>query len=291
MVSSNPLTSLHEFVVSAENNPYLAWQALLLHASCVRRSLRAPTVVVHGEGPLVAGFDHLALCGGRLQRAPSYRVGDYAPRNTAGTLECVQTDAPYVVLLDADLIFLDVPVWPLPGRGEAVSNLTPYLQPDDVNREPLKAACRALGLQADTLAYGIHGGTPYLVRTEIARELAAEWLRCIDVLRSGPGSDGFRYLASMWGFVLATVRLGLHENLVDICTWNLDGSYPLTFTGAPASLLHYCYGDALFQKHQYSGDEAVAAAVWSLPPIDGDSAAATIRAEIAAARDFYRFSG
>lgn len=290
-METGPHSLVHELVVSAENNPYLAWQALLLHASCVRRGLPAPIVVVHGEGPLVPGFDHLGRCGGRLQRAPSYRVGDYAPRNTAGTLECVQTDAPFVVILDADLIFLDGPVWPQPEGGEAVSNLTAYLQPDDGNREPLEAACRALGLQADTLAYGIHGGTPYLVRTEIARELAQEWLRCIDVLRSGPGSDGFRYLASMWGFVLATVRLGLRESLVDICTWNLDGSYPFTFTGGPASLLHYCYGDAMFQKHQYAGHEAVAAAVWSLPPIDGDSAAATIRAEIAAARDFYRFFG
>jgi hypothetical protein len=282
---------VYELVVSTENNAYMAWQALLLHASCVRRGLPAPTVVVHGDGPLVPGLDHLGRCGGRLQRAPSYRGGDYAPRNTAGTLERVETDAPFVVILDADLIFLDRPSWPQPERDEVVSNLTAYLQPDDGNREPLAAACRVLGLQADILAHGLHGGTPYLVRTEIARDFAQEWLRCIDVLRSGPGSDGFRYLASMWGFVLAAVRLGLRESLVDICTWNLEGVYPLTVTQAPASLLHYCYGDSWFQKHQYAGDEAVAASVWSLSSIEGDSAAAAIRAEISAARDYYRIFG
>ncbi len=40
----------YEIVVSTENIPYLLWQALLFHASCVQTQGVAPTIVVHGDG-------------------------------------------------------------------------------------------------------------------------------------------------------------------------------------------------------------------------------------------------
>ena len=40
-----------DFVVSAENNYYLAWQAMLFHFSCLKHTGRAPIIVVHGDEP------------------------------------------------------------------------------------------------------------------------------------------------------------------------------------------------------------------------------------------------
>ena len=49
----------YEIVASTENTPYLLWQALLFHASCVATQGVPPTIVVHGEGPLLPGFQAL----------------------------------------------------------------------------------------------------------------------------------------------------------------------------------------------------------------------------------------
>src|SRR5438132_770018 len=93
-----------QVVVSAENNTYLVWQAMLFHYSCLRYLGHAPIIVVHTDGePLLPGFACITAAGGVVQTAPNYRrVGgvNYPPRNTAGTLRHVQTDAEYLVLCD-----------------------------------------------------------------------------------------------------------------------------------------------------------------------------------------------
>jgi len=38
---------MFEIVVSTENNPYMVWQAMLFHASCMRHVGQAPIVMVH----------------------------------------------------------------------------------------------------------------------------------------------------------------------------------------------------------------------------------------------------
>src|SRR5262245_51510471 len=103
-----------ELVVSAENNAYLAWQAMLFHYSCLQHQRQAPIVVVHKDDePLFPGFERIRAAGGIVQTAPNYRKYggvNYPPRNTAATLRHVVSDADYVVVFDPDMIFLQ----PLP---------------------------------------------------------------------------------------------------------------------------------------------------------------------------------
>ena len=81
----------YRVVVSAENSPYMAWQAKLFHFSCVSRLNHSPIFIVHEFGSKWRrDFQELADAGAIVSRVPSYCItsngGDYAPRNTAGTL-------------------------------------------------------------------------------------------------------------------------------------------------------------------------------------------------------------
>src|SRR5688572_5419195 len=93
----------YEIVASAENSPYLLWQALLFHASCVRTQGVAPRIVVHGSGPLLPGFRALSKLGAHVVAAPSYRMSngvEYTCRNTAGSLAEAKHDRPWTLLCD-----------------------------------------------------------------------------------------------------------------------------------------------------------------------------------------------
>jgi hypothetical protein len=140
-----------DIVVSAENNPYVEWQAMLFHFSCLRRLGRAPIVVVHGDGALLEGYRLIAATGGRIQREPSFRGdgGNYAPRNSAGTLARVETTAERIALCDPDMIFLrDEPF--RTGTEIAVERST-YLRVNRENRGPLTLACERAGVPLEML--------------------------------------------------------------------------------------------------------------------------------------------
>ena len=81
----------YRIVVSAENTPYMAWQAKLFHFSCVSHLNHSPIFIVHECGSKWRrDFQELADAGAIVSRAPSYRItsngDDYPPRNAAGTL-------------------------------------------------------------------------------------------------------------------------------------------------------------------------------------------------------------
>lgn len=288
----------YEIVVSAENNAWLEWQAMLFHHSCIRRLARAPIIVVHGDDALREGYRLIEATGGRIQRAPSFRSlpgDDYPPRNSAGTLACVDTDAAYILLCDPDMIFLrdeDFSSLQL-HPGEVSADRSNFLRVNSENRAPLELACARAGVELETLdGHPIDANVPLGVPATVRDALAHEWIECIDLILGLPRSDDFvravHWLTSMWAFVLAVSRLGLHAVTTDYAMTNYAGGplLPQDSDQGPA-LIHYCNGDDAFEKRQFHGPPEVCAQVWQLERVDGLTAAARIREEICTARNFY----
>ena len=282
----------YDLVVSAENDPYLEWQAMLFHHSCVRRVGRAPIVVVHGEGPLRAGYRLIEETGGRIQRAPSFRrVGehDYPPRNAAGTLACVDTAAARVVLCDPDMIFLRGFDAAHPEPDEIGVERSTYLRVNVRNRAHLELACTEAGVRLETLEQDpIDAGVPIVVPAELRERLARDWLHCIDLVLGLPLPETLGWLTSMWALVLAVRRLGLRTVTSEQVVANERGAPPPRADPSEGpALLHYCYGDDAFEKRDFFGDAERCERVWQLEPLGGAGLAERLRDEVAAAHAFY----
>ncbi len=297
-----------EIVASASNNSYMAWQAMLFHYTCVRVQKQNPVIVVHkGEEPLLPGFQRIVEAGGVVQTAPDYRSVkgvNYPPRNTAGSLRHVETDADYIVLCDPDVIFLR----PLPLEELALSDRQisfdrlSYLNPDHPTFQPgLDDVCRQVGVPPQLLReQQINGGIPHVVPIALQKALSDEWLSCIEMFPTVPAwqevvagarSRGCHegpqkeWMSTMWAIVLALHRLELEPITTDLALLNWEGGAPLQqFDSQKHCLIHYCYGREGFDKHQFDGDAADA--VWRVPPDDGTLNGA-IRGQLRSAGGFY----
>lgn len=264
-----------DYVVSAENNYYVAWQAMLFHYSCLKHTGRAPIIVVHGDEPeLLPPFRLIAEREGRIQRAPNYRNRglEYPPRNSAGSLQCVESDANYLVLCDPDMVFLRSPhlercvLAPHQVSFDAVG----YLYVVDDNRLMLTQACRLAKVPlAELENHPLSGGVPHIVPRGLQAPLSREWLQAMDFFeppgKNLPlvGESQSRWLISMWAMVLAVHRLGLEPKLTEFCVTNFDQSDPRPQLGKVGPVLvHYCYGDAEFNKRKFSTADDVRGAVW-----------------------------
>jgi hypothetical protein len=292
------MTRGFELVVSAENNPYMAWQALVFHYTCTRHIGAAPIVVVHGDDN---ELDPLYQClidhGGRIQRAPTYRDSgrfSYPPRNTPATLAHVRVDprTKYLVLCDPDLVLLRP--WPLVAISlepdEVSLDGVSYLMPDDETRPALAAAYAAHGVElAETERKPVPGGVPHIIPVAQQEALSREWLRLVDSLLTKLVSDPtmvFASLASMWALDLAIRRLRLRPVVTRYAISNFLGDQPLPRSpGSEAILLHYCYGDASFDKRNYMSAEQVRD-VWHVRAEPG-SVHEALCAEIRAAGSYY----
>ncbi|MCI0681987.1 MAG: hypothetical protein L0Y71_07780 [Gemmataceae bacterium] len=309
-----------ELVVSAENNAYLVWQAMLFHYSCLHYQRQTPIVVVHKDDePLLPGFERIRAAGGIVQTAPNYRgYGGvhYPPRNTAATLRHVVSAADYLVVFDPDMIFTQ----PLPlddlgltSRQITFDRLT-YLDPDGADYQPaLDETSRRAGVAPERLrARPINGGVPHVVPRELQERLSDDWLACMDLFPTiepraldeagaasrachiGPHKD---WLATMWALVLAVHRLGLEAVLTDWCALNYEGHRPLREDGSEGRMVHYCYSDAGFDKrdldkHVLDKDaldsrDAAELAAWQVAPGD-DTISGTVRKQFHEAKAFYR---
>jgi hypothetical protein len=288
----------YEIVVSADNNAWLEWQAMVFHYSCVRRLGYAPIIVVHGEGELRDGYRMIEATGGTIQRAPGFRRvagDDYPPRNTAGTLACVETHAAHLVLCDPDMIFVrDERFGSLRlGRDEISVDRSSFLRVNYENREHLALACARAGVSLKTLDdHPIDGGVPVVVPTELRENLAREWLACIDLILGLPRTESFvralHWLTSMWGLVLSVSRLGLRASTTAFAVGNVPGAPPVPEDPRQGpALIHYCYGDEVFDKREFHGPPEVCERVWWVERVGGWSLGARIREEVCAAREFY----
>ena len=273
----------YEIVICAENSPYLLWQALLFYDSCLETQGIHASVVVHGEGPLLPGFRELAGLGARVVPAPSYRRSrehDYAARNTAGTLLEARSERPWTLICDPDFLFLA----PLPRRagaihcGRALSwDFVGYMQVSEPNRRWLARACVERGITPACLERAGAGGVvPHLVRSDLCRSFASRWLDAVDALVGAAVPEREPpWLSLPWGFALAAWELGLEPALTRLTQTSYDGgNVPASRLRAP--ILHYCYGDALFDKRRHAAAEA-AGQVWALSAAGSSVSAALVR--------------
>jgi len=303
----------YEIVASTENNPYMVWQAMLFHASCIRYLGQAPIIMVHGDGsPLLSGFERIRDAGGQIQTGPDYRnIGgvNYPPRNTAATLRHVQTNADYIVLCDPDMVFLQSLPWhqlnlaPHQISFEFVGYLdanVPVYQPavDDV--------CRKINLDPQRLRNPkYNGGVPHVIPTRLQKPLSDLWLDLMEVFPDippcpaeipgarprgchiGPQKD---WLCTMWALVMASEQLNLEPVQTRLCITTQDGGRPLPELHADGPcMIHYCYEDAGFGKHRYDSNEAAEHDVWHVPPEDG-TVCGNIRGQLRHACEFYGLS-
>ena len=301
----------HEFVCSTENNPYMVWQAMLFHASCLRVTGQAPIVVVHTNGqPLLKGFEKIRAAGGRIQTAPDYRqIGgvNYPPRNTAASLRHVQVDAAdYVVLCDPDMVFLQPFPWPnLTLADHQISfDFVGYLDAQfDVYQPAVDDVCRTAGLDPLQIRKPqYNGGVPHVIPIGLQRPLSDLWLDLMETFpnvppcspeipgarprgcSSGPQKD---WLTTMWALVMASERLNLEPVLTRLCCTTQDGNRPLpAIESSGPCLIHYCYEAPGFGKHQYDTLEAAEKDVWQAAPDDG-SVVGNVRGQLRHACEFY----
>ena len=290
----------HEIVVSTENNHYMVWQAMLFHYSCLKHLGQPPIVMVHkNDEPLLTGFERIRKTGGIVQTAPNYRDFNgvhYPPRNTAGSLRHVETDADYVVLCDPDMLFLQ----PFPFDELTLTNrqisfdFVGYLEPDAAVYQPaLDDVCRRVGLAPKKLRQPVaNGGVPHVIPRVWQKSLSDEWFDLMEqfptITPADSGVPQKDWLATMWAVVLAMHRLDLEPVLTNLCVTNCHADRPLPPLVADGpKLLHYCYGGPGFDKRRFANTPDAEQAVWNVPPDDGTINGA-IRQQLREAREFYR---
>ncbi len=303
----NRIMPRYEFVISVENRPYLLWQAMLFHYSCLKHQGQAPLIVVHkGDEPLLEGFDSIARSGGRIQTAPNFRDVDhvvYPPRNEPAALQYVECDTDYIMLCEPDMVFLE----PLSLEGIELNqsrvsfDRVGYLEADREEYQPaLDEVCRRADIDPQALrTHPINGGVPHILPNHLKNQLSQQWLYGIELFakysleaptagKSPPAEPGIHWVAMMWAIVLAVHRLKLHPVMTQLCLLNSHGHSPLP-PPSPSGpkIIHYCYGDEGFNKRDFTDAHSAMHRVWNVLPDDG-SINGAIRGQLREAREFYR---
>jgi hypothetical protein len=273
------MTAKYFVIASVEDKPYMAWQAKLFHHSCVTASGAAPVIFVHGmRAEPHPYFVDIVKSGGVVYSAPNYRMSEvtgrsYSPRNTAGTLihaaELCERDDTYFVLCDSDMLLVRTPEFEPALSGDHYDYLHYDLPSVRDAAARLAIAPELLAAQGDSLRVGV----PYVIPSSSARALGEAWLEAIDAFAEHDWVDG------MYAFGLAALRLGLPVRTTRHMVSNVSSD-----TALDAPMIHYCYGDAQWNKRDYiRADQA--AGVWR-PPTSG--APGTVLAEIARQLDAVR---
>lgn len=302
----------YDIVVAVENNRYLQVQAMVCHYSCVQRLGVAPLIVVHmDDDPLSSGFRLIQEHGGRLQLVPSLRYVDgveYPPRNSAAALRYVQTTADYVVLCDADMVFLKpLPLDSFVLPDQAISfDRVDYLNP---NRAPhasdIAHACANAGVDPAEITTGMTGGgVPHVFPWELLAPFSAEWLRWMELFPlvdrpidselpryAYPKGPHRPWLTAMWAMILAAKQLQLQSVETSWCLNNRDGTLPLpNINDCSQCLLHYCFGDSGFDKRQLNYElDVTDPAFWRFSPAD-ETVSGFLRQQFLEAARFYGVS-
>lgn len=297
----------YQYVVSVENRPYMVWQAMLFHFSCLKHQRQPPHFVVHKrDEPLLPGFEHIVRTGGTIQTAPNFSDVDqvhYPPRNEAAALQLVESTADYIVLCEADMVFLQpLPLADLPLSPRHVSfDAVPYLEPHREEYQPaLDEVCRRADVDPQLLhTRPINGGVPHIIPTSVHKELSAQWLYGIELFakysleppapgKVPPAKPEIHWVAMMWAIVLAVHRMKLNPLMTRFCLLNREGQHPLPAQSpAGPKIIHYCYGDDGFNKRDFTDLHGAMHRVWNVLPDDGTINGA-IRGQLHEAREFYR---
>ena len=275
------MPTAHQIVVSAENNPYIAWQCKLFYFSCVTRMNHQPVVIVHDSGePWHPDFYELVKAGCAIYSARNYRYdcdgNDYACRNHPGSLlraaELFSDQDVFIVLCDPDMIFVRHVEFPKTLAGE-FSSFMDYAR-DFVNQvlPQIGVARGAIDQQKDSLCVSV----PYVIPAHIGHELGESWMATIELFSPRRWED------VMYAFGLSAVKMGLTvevTNLVDHNYW------PEEKLQAP--IIHYAYGDERWNKRDYWTDETNRE-VWNPPDAyPPETILGELANQIRQAREFY----
>lgn len=270
---------------------------MLLHHSCITHLGQAPIIVVHGNaGPLVRGYRLLQEKGGIIQRLPAMASAGnitYPPRNMWATLKGVETSAENIIFCDPDFIFLRpidfaAIVARLDEKAIALDQVD-YMTVGDHNRAVLEAVCKKAWISTRLLdELKVSGGSPLILPTKLRRRLAREWGNLTeDYLETSfqhhGGMNSEVWIAAMWGLVLAASRIDVPITLTRLCTTNQAG---LTVDLGSRDIVHYCYGDEVFDKRRFASPEASLTTVWKTQAPEGTVNGAIAKALHAAAK-FY----
>jgi hypothetical protein len=211
------------WIVSAENNPYLAWQCALFWRSATSHCGVEPSFMIHQTGtPRDPLFDRFS-CSDRLIFAPSYRYLAngrlYVPRNNVGTLieAARRFREDWFILFDPDMIF---------------------------TRDP-EFRCEWSGDRVEYGPEGMRVGAPYVIPREMAAEFASRWLEQLD------SETSFEWTISMWAFVKACRDLGIVYRETDHC---LNNYHPGVAVTKP--IIHYCYNNPKWSKRAFLTDSS-----------------------------------
>ena len=276
------MTTAHQIVVSAENNPYIAWQCKLFYFSCVTRMNHQPVVIVHdaGEG-WHPDFYELAKAGCAIYSAPNYRYdrdgNDYACRNHPGSLlraaEIFRGQDVSIVLCDPDMVFVRCVEFPQTLAGEFSSFM-------DYDRDFIDDVLPKLGVTRETLDNqkdSLCVSVPYVIPPHIAHQLGQFWLSAIELFSPRRWED------VMYAFGLSAMKFGLPVEVTHLVDHNY---WPEEKRQAP--IIHYAYGDERWNKRDYSTNETNRE-VWnppdSYPP---ETILGELANQIRQAREFYR---
>jgi hypothetical protein len=275
----------HLIIVSAENNPYMAWQSKLFHFSCMSRLKQTPVIIVHDAGAreLHRDFQEIMKTGGRVRRAPSYKLtakGDvYPPRNTPGTLlhaaQMYASECDSLIVCDPDMIFVRTPEFPTILSGDFCSYMNYELDCVEIARASLGISRALIDEQKEALRCGV----PYVIPVSDARPLAEAWIEAIDAFPARKWED------VMYAFGLAAVKLGLK-----VWPTRMAESNYWPDAKVRADVIHYCYGDETWSKrHYFKQDQAQS--IWQ-PRVEApvETILGEILSQIREAEKFYSSS-
>ncbi len=270
----------HRIVISAENNAYMAWQAKLIFFSCVTRLQLQPLIVVHETGgPWDAQFYDLKRAGAVLISAPSYAQRGARSGNTAGTLLQAAEICPvneFIVLCDPDMIFVRGIVFPETLAAQHYSYMHYRWAEVEEVAQRLGMSPPSLHAREPQLCCGV----PYVIPALAARPLALRWL---EILGMFPQREPrWMWMDVMYAFGLAVADLGLDVLLLDIVDQNHSSDQLLRH-----DVIHYCMGDATWDKRQFADDQQVARWATSAQPAKG-SVLEEIVLQLREAGRFYR---
>jgi len=155
-----------------------------------------------------------------------------------------------------------------------------YISYLDFDQEPVRSAQRKIRVTRkafDDRAREFACGVPHVVPAAKAERLAKTWLTTIDAFAEGI------WEISMYSFVLAAVKLGIPVSLTRLAVSNFE-----QHAAAKRDIIHYAYGDELWDKRDFMTDDECRR-VWD-PAVSSrnGSVLKEILTQIAEAKEFYR---
>lgn len=269
----------YQVVVSSENTVYMAWQTQLFCYSCLSRLEQAPIVIVHETGePLLEELQVLRSHGCRVVEAAScgiHPTGCYAPRNELGSLlvasalEDLQHKS--ILFCEPDMIFVRPPVLPMKLCAEFYS----YLQ---YQEERVSRVINAFGLKdgVNRLNSGYRVGVPYHILLSDIRRIAVRWFKVLDSFSE------ISWIDIMYAFGIALLSEGRTVETTHIMQHNQDPKKRVS-----RDLIHYCYGDARWNKKMFLRNSPLRMTEGSYPIYDHTEIGGEIIAQLREAKAFF----